>query len=797
MIQIYSPSNTDYTKNGDMTLMATQCDVHAVLNGAWELELTHPIDADGRWKYIEGGAVISAPSFNGDQLFRIKETDKDDSGVTATAEPIFMDARDDCFLVDVRPTDKTGQQALDIMTAPNSKYTGSSNITKIATAYYQFKNLIEAINGNDDNSFVKRWGGEIYFNNYQVIINNQVGEDYGVSVLYGKNASKNGVSETIDTSNVITRIYPKAYNGYTMTNNGYVDSPLINTYPVIKARTITFDNVKMREDANEDDEENGIIICDTQEELDDALEEQCQAEYEAGADKPKVTISVDMVLVENTVNYAEYKGLETVSLGDTVHCEYYRLGIVTDARVREITYDCLRQRTTKVVIGDEPYQYFNNVSSGVNRIDGAIRPDGSLIAEQIQGFINSAYAQLRLQNSVAQKQDVRAILFEDLDPSSDLFGAISIGTQGLQIADSRTSDGRDWDWGTAITAKGMNASLITVGLISANMVRAGVLASQNDLLRFDLDDATLSVYADNTTKTLLMQMRSDGTWYYKNGVTVGKIGTDALADTALHSLVFNLESTGDMMAWAQETASGGQYDIKFSYLPKPLTINGGTFNAGLHIWGPLYTDGNPIYLNNVIRSSYWGNNQAGFRMEGGAFIVAEGTSTYFSASTPDNQVLFYRDINMMGNSVLNQSDARLKEKIEDSQISGMELINQLEVKSFDWINKNTHQEAGFIAQQVQEVIPSLIHDGGENGLSIKTSEMIPYLVKAIQELSDRVYQLEASTGQSKAMGKVLQEKWEDPYTEDEKMDFVQHLEQKARLDEIQPQQVILERKVKS
>ena len=305
MIQIYSPANTDYTKNGDMTLMATQCDVHAVLNGAWELELTHPIDADGRWKYIEGGAVISAPSFNGDQLFRIKETDKDDSGVTATAEPIFMDARDDCFLVDVRPTDKTGQQALDIMTAPNSKYTGSSNITKIATAYYQFKNLIEAINGNDDNSFVKRWGGEIYFNNYQIIINNQVGGEYGVSVLYGKNASKNGVSETIDTSNVITRIYPKAYNGYTMTNNGYVDSPLINTYPVIKARTITFDNVKMREDANEDDEENGIIICDTQEELDDALEEQCQAEYEAGADKPKLTISVDMMLVGNTINYAE------------------------------------------------------------------------------------------------------------------------------------------------------------------------------------------------------------------------------------------------------------------------------------------------------------------------------------------------------------------------------------------------------------------------------------------------------------------------------------------------------------
>ena len=49
------------------------------------------------------------------------------------------------------------------MTAPNSKYSGESNITKKATAYYQFKNLIEAINGGEDNSFISRWGGEILF----------------------------------------------------------------------------------------------------------------------------------------------------------------------------------------------------------------------------------------------------------------------------------------------------------------------------------------------------------------------------------------------------------------------------------------------------------------------------------------------------------------------------------------------------------------------------------------------------------------------------------------------------------
>ena len=141
-----------------MTLFPTKCDLKTVLNGSWQMELEHPIDDLGRWKYIIEESVIKAPSFNGDQLFRVKEKEKSDSGVSATLEPIFMDAMNDCFLVDIRPTEKTGQQALDLMTAPNSKYSGESNITKKATAYYQFKNLIEAINGGEDNSFYQSLG---------------------------------------------------------------------------------------------------------------------------------------------------------------------------------------------------------------------------------------------------------------------------------------------------------------------------------------------------------------------------------------------------------------------------------------------------------------------------------------------------------------------------------------------------------------------------------------------------------------------------------------------------------------
>lgn len=84
--------------------------VDVELNGDWSISMSHPIDPEGRWKYIEEEAVVKAPSFNGDQLFRLKTVTKTDTQVTATGEPIFMDAMDDCFLVDVRPTEKTGSR---------------------------------------------------------------------------------------------------------------------------------------------------------------------------------------------------------------------------------------------------------------------------------------------------------------------------------------------------------------------------------------------------------------------------------------------------------------------------------------------------------------------------------------------------------------------------------------------------------------------------------------------------------------------------------------------------------------
>lgn len=565
MIHIYKPDNTDYEHNGDITLLPSAATTHAILNGAWTEELTHPIDSEGRWKYITEEAVVKMPSFNGDQLYRIKEVSKQDSGVTATMEPIFYDAMNDCFLEDVRPTGKNGKDALDIMLAPNSKYSGQSDITRASTAYYQYVNFMEALNGDIDQSFIDRWGGEILFDNFTVIVNERVGADNGVELRYGKNIPQDGMSYEVDIRDVVTRIYPKAYNGRTMTGNGHVDSPLIDSYPTVKTVTMTFENVKLSEDLQGDPEDTDIV-CGTQEELDAALTAQCNAQYEAGIDKPVVTINADMVLLQNTEQYKDVEMLESVSLGDTIHCINTHLDITTDARVIELEYDSIRKKVTAVTIGEFGYQYFDGITSSSQKIDSVIAPNGSLMAEKVQGILNGIYTQLRLQSTAAQKVNGTAFLVEDTDEESDLYGAMVWGTQGLQLATSRTADGKNWDWTTAVTAKGIVASVIVSGILTdkegKNYWNLDTGEFRLSAEAFKVDDQTVQDYVDGQIdekiaqiRTLTMQLSNEFTGVATDSNGSGGDYSDCYTDVSLYIGSTDITES-DAVQWTINPSAG-------------------------------------------------------------------------------------------------------------------------------------------------------------------------------------------------------------------------------------------------
>lgn len=86
------------------------------------------------------------------------------------------------------------------------------------------------------------------------------------------------------------------------------------------------------------------------------------------------------------------------------------------------------------------------------------------------------------------------------------------------------------------------------------------------------------------------------------------------------------------------------------------------------------------------------------------------------------------------------SDRKLKENIEPTPVNALDKINALNLVSFDYIKDKTHEEIGLIAQEVLNIIPGSVekYEGEDNHLTINYSKFVPYLIKAIQELNEKI-----------------------------------------------------------
>jgi len=85
------------------------------------------------------------------------------------------------------------------------------------------------------------------------------------------------------------------------------------------------------------------------------------------------------------------------------------------------------------------------------------------------------------------------------------------------------------------------------------------------------------------------------------------------------------------------------------------------------------------------------------------------------------------------------SDQRLKENIVDAPEFGS-VIDSIQVRSFDWKTDQTHQRAGFIAQELVTVAPEAVHQPAdpEEMMAVDYSKLVPMLVKEIQSLRARL-----------------------------------------------------------
>ena len=387
-----------------------------------------------------------------------------------------------------------------------------------------------------------------------------------------------------------------------------------------------------------------------------------------------------------------------------------------------------------------------------------------------------------------------------LSDSGSLRKTVDLSSQIIQTAESITAEvtratAAEEDLRSKIT---INADAIEskvefgeFGSLIQQNYNSVKMAWNQDSKYIQFTNGEIYIYTQelHNDQTLLMKQNHEGAWYYHQGTTIGKIGTNKFVENAKYrGLVFDLEYKAGYMCWAQkDTENATIYTTKLLY-NSGRDMNGESVDEGLagkpglHFHCNTYANG-LLYLSDTVKTFRHTNGSGGLMATNKNNSSTSGYGVYIDAVRPSDSYVTrfacYSDkfhftestskiIDAGGNSIINNSDARLKTNIQDTQVSAIDKINQIEMKEFDWIEDGSHEEIGMIAQQLQCIIPDLVYeDPSTSKLSIKTNKLIPYLVKAIQELTEYV------TGGITAYS--LRNTWSDEYTDEEKTAFVEKI----------------------
>ena len=288
----------------------------------------------------------------------------------------------------------------------------------------------------------------------------------------------------------------------------------------------------------------------------------------------------------------------------------------------------------------------------------------------------------------------------------------------------------------------------------------------NNISRYiQFENAMLKV-KDESDRPLIELSHNGMDFYYRNR-SIGRIGCFSTLGSNRTGLEFELNGEAQYMVW--NVRSSSQIASSPVLLYSRETVYNDGYKAGLNLTCPTYSN-SQLYLDDDHNVRKLNSDGVGY---GGVFnfgVFNSGnnfTSRISLAPSYFNvwngvAINFYNALKMHGwviydTNLVNSSDCRLKTNIQPTKVKALDIINALELKQFDWIQSGEFEPVGIISQQLREVAPELVEEI-DGQLSIKTTKFIYYLLKAIQELSEK-------------SGKGAKNTWKDPYTEKEKREF--------------------------
>ena len=458
MIRIYDKNEINFISNGlGIITGAIMLTVYEELNGRYDIEL-EVVNTEKHISSLKEDNIIKTNVLNKeDQLFRIKVINKGIKTTRYIAYHITYDLNNN-FVTDVAPVNKTCQGAMQWVldrAIENNKFIPFSDIESINSARYVRKNLIEILLGVE-NSIINIWGGELYRDNYNVKIMQNIGADRGYKISYGKNLRE--IKWNIDITQIITKIMPQGADELLLPEL-FVESSIIENYPTPIIRKIEFSQIKI----NENPADNEVLV--TRQQAEEMLRAEANKMFDAGVDRPIVTVEIDMIELSKTEEYKErYKALETIYLGDYVTA-IISSNIQVKLQVIAITYNSLSERIEGITLGQKTTNYFEDTATVVdkeiedikqyeipNTLKEAKDTATTLIQNAMGGYVYKTNSELYImdKDNIYEAQKVWRWNISGL-------GYSSTGIYG--------------EYKTAITADGkIVADFITVGKLAGNII---------------------------------------------------------------------------------------------------------------------------------------------------------------------------------------------------------------------------------------------------------------------------------------------------------------------------------------
>ena len=183
------------------------------------------------------------------------------------------------------------------------------------------------------------------------------------------------------------------------------------------------------------------------------------------------------------------------------------------------------------------------------------------------------------------------------------------------------------------------------------------------------------------------------------------------------------ETTALWVNWGYNWGEAGHYAWYVKNNGKMYCKNTAEFWKTPIINGDLKVTGNIIYNGGtwVYSPKY-------------THIDSSGGSLYLYYNGGYNWILLGKDV----------SDRRYKTNIKDSKVSGLDVINNLKTYSYrkEYDGKIEDIACGIMAQDVQKYAPEAFFENPDGAYSYRTFELVPYLIKAIQELNQKIEKME-------------------------------------------------------